>query len=81
MKRYAVTIPCTMSLYVEVEAESKEEAIEIAFEIPVDFQLKKKTKKVKDSNQEIVDFGMHEIVVQGNVFRGVQNEIYIDEID
>lgn len=67
MKTYSVTIPITGIIYVEVEADSRKEAIEKAMDL--DFQSK-----------DIEEWETHKQIVQGNVFYGVRNEATADEI-
>lgn len=61
--RYAVTIPVTGRAYVEVEAISEEEAVELAKEeVPLD---------------EITEWDVCETIVKGNIFCGeVRRIIY-----
>lgn len=68
MARYGVTLPLTGSVYVEVEASSKKEAIERAFEV-----------EIKDD--DILEWQTHDIVAEGNVFHGVQNEAEANLLD
>jgi len=68
MPTYSVLVPFTGSMLVQVEADNSEEAKKAAF--AVDFDI--------DSVHELE---MHEHVVRGNVFYGVQNDIEVDLID
>jgi hypothetical protein len=68
MPTYSVLLPFTGSMLVEVEADNPEEAKEAAFQ--VDFDI-----------DNVHELEMHEHVVQGNVFYGVQNDIKVDLID
>jgi hypothetical protein len=73
MKTYLVTIPCTMAVCVEVEAESKEAAKEAAFEVDFNIEIKSEHKA------EILDLETHEQISSGNVYYGCINEIYAEE--
>jgi hypothetical protein len=68
MPKYSVLVPFTGSMLVQVEADNPEEAKEAAF--AVDFDI-----------DNVHELEMHERVVQGNVFYGVQNDIKIDLIN
>jgi hypothetical protein len=73
MKTYLVTIPCTMAVCVEVEAESEEAAKEAAFEVDFNVELKSQHKA------EILDLETHNRVSSGNVYYGCINEMYAEE--
>lgn len=67
MAKYTVTLPFTGSLSVDVEAESKDAAIDAAFNL-VDVTI-------KDGETSFVDeWETHREVTRGNVFSGVLNE-------
>lgn len=68
MKTYTVTLPVTgsVSMY-GIEAESEEEAIEKALNIPY------------DKNQHDLIWNIEEKIVQGNVFYGELSEAYAEE--
>jgi hypothetical protein len=63
-----------MTFCVQIEATSEEEAKEKAFE-PANFLVKVEGKSV-----ELCEFEMHEKIVKGNVFYGVQNQVEVVEI-
>ncbi len=67
MKTYGVTLPITGTVYVEVEAESEDDAIEKALESEVD-------------SDDIESWETHRKIVQGNVFYGGQNEADAQEL-
>ena len=73
MATYLVFIPCTASLEVEVEAESREAAALAA--LAADFRI-----TVEGDNAFLHEFELHKKIVTGNVFHGVQNEIEVDLI-
>jgi hypothetical protein len=75
MKTYLVTIPCTMAVCVEVEAESKEAAKEAAFKVAFNVEIKSQHKA------EILDLKTHNRVSSGNVYYGCIsiNEMYAEE--
>jgi hypothetical protein len=75
MTKYVVYIPVTMSLAVEVDAESEEEAKDTAFNVDVIFQLMGSDK----DSCKICECEFHEQVVRGNVFHGVRNELEVEE--
>ena len=66
MKSYYVTIPITGYVFVDIQAESEDEAKEKAFNS--DF-----------CSNDIEEWSTHEKIVEGNVFYGMQNEIDIEE--
>lgn len=68
MKKFAVTIPIAGYVYKEIEAESKEEALDIAFD-----------EGYEDS--EIVELDMFYKVIEGNVCYLYNTEAYAEEID
>lgn len=78
MKNYYIEVPVVMKLMVGVKAECEEKAKEkvLGGEIEIDV-------KVDEEQFHFIDWewDMHEQVVQGNVFHGVINEIFIDEED
>lgn len=67
MKNYWVEIPITGKICVAVDAESKEDAIEKAFEL--------------GTLDDLDEWEMHDKIVGGNVFYGVSNEIDVFEQD
>ena len=67
MKRYALSIPITGLVYMEIEAESEEDAKQKAFMSDV-------------TTENIDEWDMHESIVTGNVFHGHLNEIDIEEL-
>ncbi len=75
MKEYFVYVPATAVFNIRVEAESEEEAIEKALDYPFGI-------KVKDDPTDAVildDFQLHRSIVEGNWFRGSQNEISVEQ--
>lgn len=60
MKTYGVTLPVTGILYVEVEAENENDAIDKAMEADVTID-------------DIQEWESHRQIVQGNVFHGHTN--------
>ena len=76
MKTYNVTIPCTLSVCVTVEAEDEKSAKEAA--LNVDFRLDLQSED-KEASPEIVEFETHEQICRGNVFYGCINKMEIDE--
>jgi hypothetical protein len=68
MKKYQVTIPISGVIYVDVEAESEEEALEKGLEM----ELK---------TQDIAEWETHSQIVQGNVFHGHTNTASAEETD
>lgn len=67
MATYGVSLPITGSVYVEVEANSEEEAIEKALESEV-------------TSDDIEGWETHQQIVQGNVFYGQLNEAHAEEV-
>lgn len=76
MKTYYVTIPVSMALTFTVEAESEEQAVDKAFEAGVCLNA-----SGEECSPEIVEWEMHEHIVQGNIFYGVQNSIEVEKLD
>ena len=67
MKKYSVYIPIAGYVYKEIEAESKEEALEKAFDEGF----------IED---EIVELDMYEALIEGNVCYTYQTKVDIEEI-
>lgn len=65
MKTFEVTLPITGYCYMTVEANSEEEAIDIALADPID---------------EVESWQVHKEIVSGNVFYGEINEASAQEI-
>lgn len=65
MKKYYVQIPISGYLEVEVDAENKESAIEKAFELA--------------TLDDLVEWEAVKIIAEGNIFRGIKNELDIIE--
>lgn len=65
MNKYWVTIPITGKLVVQVEAESKENAIELAFN--------------KADLEDLEEWETHTEVCKGNVFYGVCSRVDVEE--
>ena len=68
MKKYGVSIPIAGYVYKEVEADSKEEALEKAFD-----------EGYKDD--EIAELDMYDVLVEGNVCYTYQTKTYVEEIE
>ena len=68
MKKYGVSIPVAGYVYKEVEAESKEEALEKAFD-----------EGYKDD--EIAELDMYDVLVEGNVCYTYHTEVEVEEIE
>lgn len=67
-KRYGVTLPITGTVYVEVEADSEEAAIEAAL------------NSDDLTGDAIESWEATDRIVKGNVFYGVQNEAHAELI-
>lgn len=67
MPTFGVTIPITGIAYVEVEADSEEEALEKAFEGDV-------------TSDHLQEWETHRQIVEGNVFHGHTNEASAEEV-
>lgn len=67
MKKYGVSIPVAGYVYKEVEAESKEEALEKAFD-----------EGYKDD--EIAELDMYDVLVEGNVCYTYHTKVEVEEI-
>jgi hypothetical protein len=65
MKQWVVTVPITAKAFVEVDAESREDAIEKALDA------------VELDNVE--EWEPHKIISEGNFFHGTINEIEAEE--
>lgn len=68
MKKYGISIPVAGYVYKEVEAESKEEALEKAFD-----------EGYKDD--EIAELDMYDVLVEGNVCYTYHTEVEVEEIE
>lgn len=68
MKKYGVSIPVAGYVYKEVEAESKEEALEKAFD-----------EGYKDD--EIAELDMYDVLVDGNVCYTYHTKVEVEEIE
>lgn len=68
MKKYGVSIPIAGYVYKEVEAESKEEALEKAFD-----------EGYKDD--EIAELDMYVALVEGNICYTYHTKAYVEEIE
>lgn len=79
MAKFAVQIPCTMAIEVTVEASSKEEAKEKAFDVDFGVCIDKEFSDLS-ADPTIVEWEAHEQVTRGNVFLGVLNDIDVTEI-
>ena len=72
MKKYAVMVPFAGHFYVEVEADSEDDAKSIALdENPFD----------KDSDAEIMEIQYYQQMNQGNVAYCTLSEIDVEEMD
>jgi hypothetical protein len=69
MSKYGVTLPISGTIYVEVEASGKEDAIQKALQAPLDI------------NDDSVTWEATDVIVRGNVFLGMQNQASVKEID
>ena len=68
MKKYRVSIPIAGYVYKEVEAESKEKALEKAFD-----------EGYKDD--EIAELDMYDVLVEGSVCYTYRTKAEVEEID
>ena len=71
MKKFAVEIPIAGSLYLEVEAENAEEALEVAWE---------EINNDGESAGELM-WEFYEKIVEGNVCHVGCSEIAVDELE
>lgn len=79
MPTYYVTIPCTMAVAVTVEADNEQAAIDAAFDLNWNVELKTYDKAAKAAAPECVEVEMHRQIVQGNVYHGCINEPDVEE--
>jgi len=82
MKVYSVRIPVLVDVYVNVEAEDKEDAKQKALEdLTVDVKCEKSSYSDPNNNSEVVhyEWESHERLVQGNFYYGSVNEIEVTE--
>jgi hypothetical protein len=77
MKNYIVYMPITLSVAIQVEAETAKEAIRKAWDEPWSLSIEKVLPH--NPNVHLHRMECHDIVAHGNVFSGVQNEIYAEE--
>ena len=68
MKKYGVSIPVAGYVYKEVEAKSKEEALEKAFD-----------EGYKDD--EIAELDMYDVLVEGSVCYTYHTKVEVEEIE
>lgn len=68
MKRYGVSVPIAGYIYKEVEANSKEEAMDIVFEEGWE-------------NEDIQEIDMYEAIVEGNVCHLYNTRVEIEELE
>lgn len=73
MKGYSVAVPFTGVVYLTVEAETEQDAIEFAMNADV-------TLEVEGNEVDTYEWEMHEHVTTGNVFYGVRNDISAEAI-
>lgn len=79
MPKFDVFVPCTVSICVTVDADNKEHAKEIAFDMQWGIKIDRENLD-NTADVEIEEFQLHEQVVKGNVFYGVQNELEVCEV-
>lgn len=72
LKTFTVFVPFTGVFAVEVEASDEKDAVDAVWESP-DLELE------CDTLDNISEFSFHSTIVEGNVFRGCQNEIRAEE--
>jgi len=77
MKKYALEVPLVGYYWCEVEAESKEDAEEKAFELFGDLE---NIDTMDRTDYQLMELNPVSVIVEGNVFKGPQNEISIDEV-
>lgn len=65
--KYAVSLPITGFVYFEIEADNEEQAIAKCMESDI-------------TTNDIAEWGVHEHVIEGNVFHGMLNSIDVEEI-
>jgi hypothetical protein len=78
VSEYTVSIPATARIDILVEAESEKEAIEKAWEVEYNLEVE---EEGDIETVQIGEFQMHEQIVQGNVFSGVQNKVEVIKED
>jgi hypothetical protein len=78
--KFNVFVPCTASVCVTVDADSEEEAKQLALD--AEYGIKVDTKGCGNTvNVEIHEFEAHTRITRGNTFCGVQNEIEVCEAE
>lgn len=78
--KFNVFVPCTASVCVTVDADSEEEAKQLALD--AEYGIKVDAKGCDDTvNVEIHEFEAHTRITMGNAFYGVQNEIEVCEAE
>lgn len=77
MAKYVVYVPVTISLAIEVDAESEEDAKDAAFNADVTFQLIGSDK----NSCAIREYEFHEQITRGSVFYGVRNKIEVEPLN
>jgi hypothetical protein len=85
MKTYIVTIPVTVSVAVAFKSDetlTDEQAFELATdELPWNLDVKKGEDSEDTFDVSINNWEVHEWVVKGRVFTGVQNEYTVESED
>lgn len=68
MKKYAVYVPIAGYIHKEVEADSEQEAIDLAFDEGYEYE-------------DIVELDMYDSIVEGNVCHVTNSDVYAEEIE
>lgn len=74
MPKYDVRIPATAVFTITVEAESEEEAKEIAFDTPIRLQVQ------TTQGLQLEELETHECIMEGDVFYGLLNDVEVMEV-
>lgn len=78
MGKYYVEVPVLMKLTLEIEAENKDEAVDKMWQADICM-----TPTTEKEDIEVLDYewDMYEKVVEGNVYHGTINGIYVSKSD
>jgi hypothetical protein len=73
MPKYDVILPLTASVIIRVDAENEKQAIENALEGNLNIEV--------SGDFDLYECELHKHITQGNVFYGVCNEAYVEEVE
>lgn len=81
MNKYSVTVPFTGVIEIEVKAKNEKSAKEQALIEVLSLNIDVSSDNEEINYVELSEFQAHEIIAEGNLFHGCQNEISVDLIE